>query len=167
MLRVYFLQQWYALADEALEDALYDSQALQRFARIELEAEGSPDAATLLNVPPPARNQRPVQSALHRDQRRPRRPRPAAARRDAGGRKALIAAPCSAKNKKRARDPDMHQTKKGNQWHFEMKAHIGADRGNTAGAHCGRHRRGIGKRGTEDWRKTATRSTLSSLWPTW
>ena len=49
MLRVYFLQQWYALADEALEDALYDSQALQRFARIDLSAEGVPDATTLLN----------------------------------------------------------------------------------------------------------------------
>ncbi len=48
MLRVYFLQQWYALADEALEDALYDSQALQRFARIEVDAEGVPDATTLL-----------------------------------------------------------------------------------------------------------------------
>ena len=48
MLRVYFLQQWYALADEALEDALYDSQALQRFARIDLGAEGVPDATTLL-----------------------------------------------------------------------------------------------------------------------
>ena len=49
MLRVYFLQQWYALADEALEDALYDSHALQSFARIELAAEGVPDATTLLN----------------------------------------------------------------------------------------------------------------------
>ena len=49
MLRVYFLQQWYGLADEALEDALYDSQALQQFARIDLSAEGVPDATTLLN----------------------------------------------------------------------------------------------------------------------
>ena len=49
MLRVYFLQQWYALADEALEDALYDSQALHSFARIDLTAEGVPDATTLLN----------------------------------------------------------------------------------------------------------------------
>jgi hypothetical protein len=48
MLRVYFLQQWYALADEALEDPLYDSQALQRLAGIELAAEGVPDATTLL-----------------------------------------------------------------------------------------------------------------------
>ena len=49
MLRVYFLQQWYGLADEALEDALYDSQALRSFARIDLAAEGVPDATTLLN----------------------------------------------------------------------------------------------------------------------
>src|ERR1039457_6733851 len=48
MLRVYFLQQWYGLADEALEDALYDSQSLQGFARIDLAAEGVPDATTLL-----------------------------------------------------------------------------------------------------------------------
>jgi len=48
MLRVYFLQQWYCLADEALEDALYDSQALRGFARIDLAAEGVPDATTLL-----------------------------------------------------------------------------------------------------------------------
>ena len=49
MPRVYFLQQWYGLADEALEDALYDSPALQSFARIDLAAEGVPDATTLLN----------------------------------------------------------------------------------------------------------------------
>ena len=49
MLRVYFLQQWYALADEALEDALYDRHALQSFARIDLAAEGVPDATTRLN----------------------------------------------------------------------------------------------------------------------
>jgi hypothetical protein len=54
MLRVYFLQQWYALADEALEDALYDSQALQRFAGIELDAEGVPDAIRLLAEREPA-----------------------------------------------------------------------------------------------------------------
>src|SRR5512136_2165488 len=50
MLRIYFLQQWYGLADEALEDALYDSQALQGFARIDLSADGLPDATTLLQV---------------------------------------------------------------------------------------------------------------------
>jgi IS5 family transposase len=54
MLRVYFLQQWYALADEALEDALYDSQALQRFAGIELDAEGGARCHDAAQVPPPA-----------------------------------------------------------------------------------------------------------------
>src|SRR5471030_1581859 len=49
MLRIYFLQQWYTLADEALEDALYDSQALRAFAGIDLSAESVPDATTLLN----------------------------------------------------------------------------------------------------------------------
>ena len=127
MLRVYFLQQWYGLADEALEDALYDSQALQRFARIDLSAEGVPDATTLLELPPSAGNARPVQGPLHRHQRRPRRARSAAARRHAGGRhahrRAVLHQECEAE-----RDPEMHQTKKGNQWYFGMKAHIGADR---------------------------------------
>src|SRR5580698_8191197 len=49
MLRIYFLQQWYTLADEALEDALYDSQALRTFAGLDLGADGVPDATTLLN----------------------------------------------------------------------------------------------------------------------
>jgi IS5 family transposase len=48
MLRIYFLQQWYGLADEALEDALYDSQALRGFAGIELNRDPMPDATTLL-----------------------------------------------------------------------------------------------------------------------
>ena len=49
MLRIYFLQQWYALADEALEDAIYDSQAMRTFAGIDLSVEAVPDATTLLN----------------------------------------------------------------------------------------------------------------------
>src|SRR5215216_1971642 len=49
MLRVYFVQQWYGLADEAVEDALYDSQALRRFAGIELNREPIPDATTVLH----------------------------------------------------------------------------------------------------------------------
>ena len=127
MLRVYFLQQWYGLADEALEDALYDSQALQGFARMDLQAEGVPDATTLLkfrhlleahdlcqglftalNADPTARGLLLREGTLV----------------DA----TLIAAPSSTKNQAKQRDPEMHQTKKGNQWYFGMKAHIGADR---------------------------------------
>jgi IS5 family transposase len=127
MLRVYFLQQWYGLADEALEDALYDSQALQRFARIELDAEGVPDATTLLKFRRLLETHdlcKGLFTAINADL-------------DARGLllregtlvdATLIAAPSSTKNEKRARDPEMHQTKKGNQWYFGLKAHIGTDR---------------------------------------
>ncbi len=127
MLRVYFLQQWYALADEALEDALYDSHALQSFARIELAAEGVPDATTLLNFRHLLETHDLCKSLFP------------AINADLGARglllregtlvdATLIAAPSSTKNQAKQRDPEMHQTKKGNQWYFGMKAHIGADR---------------------------------------
>ena len=127
MLRVYFLQQWYALADEALEDALYDSQALQRFARIELEAEGVPDATTLLKFRHLLETHdlgKALCTAINADLAARGLLLRAGTLVDA----TLIAAPSSTKNEKRARDPEMHQTKKGNQWYFGMKAHIGADR---------------------------------------
>ena len=123
MLRIYFLQQWYGLADEALEDALYDSQALRHFARIDLSAEGVPDATTLethdlckglftaINADLAARGLLLREGTLV----------------DA----TLIAAPPSTKNQNKERDPQMHQTKKGNQWYFGMKAHISADRDST------------------------------------
>lgn len=127
MLRVYFLQQWYGLADEALEDALYDSQSLQSFARIDLAAEGVPDATTLLKF----RRLLEAHDLCHGLF--------AAINADLTARglllregtlvdATLIAAPSSTKNQEKKRDPEMHQTKKGNQWHFGMKAHIGADR---------------------------------------
>jgi IS5 family transposase len=127
MLRVYFLQQWYSLADEALEDALYDSQALQQFARIDLSAEGVPDATTLLNFRHLLETHDLCKGLFH------------AINADLTARglllregtlvdATLIAAPPSTKNLKKERDPEMHQTKKGNQWYFGMKAHIGADR---------------------------------------
>jgi IS5 family transposase len=127
MLRVYFLQQWYALADEALEDALYDSQALQRFAHIELDAEGVPDATTLLKFRRLLETHDLCQglfTAINADLAA----RGLLLREGTLVDATLIAAPSSTKNEKRERDPEMHQTKKGNQWHFGMKAHIGADR---------------------------------------
>ena len=127
MLRVYFLQQWYALADEALEDALYDSQALQRFARIDLSAEGVPDATTLLNFRHLLETHDLCQglfTAINADLAA----RGLLLREGTLVDATLIAAPSSTKNQKKARDPEMHQTKKGNQWYFGMKAHIGADR---------------------------------------
>ena len=127
MLRVYFLQQWYALADEALEDALYDSQALQRFARIELEAEGVPDATTLLKFRRLLETHdlcKALFTAINTDLAA----RGLLLREGTLVDATLIAAPASTKNAGKQRDPAMHQTKKGNQWYFGLKAHIGADR---------------------------------------
>jgi IS5 family transposase len=127
MLRVYFLQQWYALADEALEDALYDSQALQHFARIDLRAGGVPDATTLLNFRRLLETHDLCQglfTAINTDLAA----RGLLLREGTLVDATLIAAPPSTKNKEKKRDPEMHQTKKGNQWYFGMKAHIGADR---------------------------------------
>ena len=127
MLRVYFLQQWYGLADEALEDALYDSQALQSFARIDLSAEGVPDATTLLNFRHLLETHdlcKALFTAINADLTARGLLLRAGTLVDA----TLIAAPSSTKNQDKQRDPEMHQTKNGNQWYFGMKAHIGADR---------------------------------------
>ena len=127
MLRVYFLQQWYGLADEALEDALYDSQALRGFARIELADAGVPDATTLLNFRRLLETHdlcKGLFAAINADLTA----RGLLLREGTLVDATLIAAPCSTKNQEKKRDPEMHQTKKGNQWYFGMKAHIGADR---------------------------------------
>jgi IS5 family transposase len=127
MLRVYFLQQWYGLADEALEDALYDSQALRSFARIDLSAEGVPDATTLLKFRRLLETHdlcKGLFTAINADLTA----RGLLLREGTLVDATLIAAPSSTKNEEQQRDPEMHQTKKGNQWYFGMKAHIGADR---------------------------------------
>lgn len=126
MLRMYFVQQWYGLADEAVEDAVYDSQALRNFLDIDLSRQGVPDATTLMGFRhlleahdlPQALlvevNAMLIERGLLMSQ---------GTLVDA----TLIAAPSSTKNREHARDPEMHQTKKGNQWHFGLKAHIGVD----------------------------------------
>ena len=127
MLRVYFLQQWYGLADEALEDALYDSQSLQGFGRIDLAAEGVPDATTLLKFRRLLETHdlcKGLFAAINADLAA----RGLLLREGTLVDATLIAAPPSTKNRERKRDPEMHQTRKGNQWYFGMKAHIGADR---------------------------------------
>src|ERR1035438_2686988 len=127
MLRMYFLQQWYGLADEALEDALYDSQALRGFARMDLAAEGVPDATTLLKFRRRLETHdlcKGLFTAINADLTARGLMMRAGTLVDA----TLIAAPSSTKNKEKQRDPEMHQTRKGNQWYFGRKAHIGADR---------------------------------------
>ena len=126
MLRIYLLQQWYALADEALEDALYDSQALRGFAGIELNRDPVPDATTVLHF----RHWLEVHGltrVLFEEVGAMLAERGLLMRQGTIVDATIIAAPPSTKNKEKARDPEMHQTKKGNQWYFGMKAHIGVD----------------------------------------
>ena len=126
MLRIYFLQQWYALADEALEDALYDSQALRGFAGIELNRDPVPDATTVLHF----RHwleEHDLTRVLFDEVGAMLEERGLLMRQGTIVDATIIAAAPSTKNKQKSRDPEMHQTKKGNQWHFGMKAHIGVD----------------------------------------
>jgi transposase, IS5 family len=126
MLRIYFLQQWFNLSDPAVEEALYDSPLMRQFAGIDLGRERVPDETTVLKF------------------------RHLLEEHDLGGEMletvnlhlasrgikistgtivdaTIIHAPSSTKNREQQRDPEMHQTKKGNQWYFGMKAHVGVD----------------------------------------
>ena len=126
MLRIYFLQQWYGLADGALEDALYDSQALRGFAGIDLAVATVPEATTVLNF----RHwleEHDLSRVLFDEVGAMLEERGLLMRQGTIVDATIIAAPPSTKNKSKARDPEMHQTKKGNQWYFGMKAHIGVD----------------------------------------
>jgi IS5 family transposase len=123
---MYCLQQWYGLADEALEDALYDSQALRDFVGIDLSRESVPDATTLLKF----RRlllANDLTKALFEEINAHLADHGLLMRAGTIVDATIIAAPSSTKNAGNARDPEMHQTKKGNQWHFGMKAHIGVD----------------------------------------
>ena len=126
MLRIYFLQQWYALADEALEDAIYDSQAMRDFVGIDLAIESVPDATTLLRfrhlLEKHALTQRifaEINAHLAEQGLFMREGTIVDA--------TIVAAAPSTKNQAKQRDPEMKQTKKGNQWYFGLKAHIGVD----------------------------------------
>ena len=113
MLRLYFLQQWYGLADEALEDALYDSQALRGFAAIDLAVATVPDATTVLNF----RHwleEHDLTRALFDEVGAMLEERGLLMRQGTIVDATIIAAPPSTKNKSKSRDPEMHQTKKGN-----------------------------------------------------
>lgn len=126
MLRMYCIANWFNLADEACEDALYDVPAFREFCRIDLGRERVPDATTLLNFRH-LLEQHNLGAALFE---KVGELLLANGMKLSGGTivdATLIAAPPSTKNQDKARDPEMHQTKKGNQWHFGMKLHIGVD----------------------------------------
>ncbi|WP_407462949.1 IS5 family transposase [Xanthomonas campestris] len=125
MLRIHLLQQWYALSDPAMEEALHEIPTLRRFAQLG-GLDDIPDETTILNFRRllethglAARMLDAVNAHLARKGQSLRSGTIVDA--------TLIAAPSSTKNADHARDPEMHQTKKGNQWYFGMKAHIGVD----------------------------------------
>src|SRR3569833_1572600 len=126
MLRIYFLLLWYGLADEALEDALYDSQALRGFAGIDLSVATVPDATMLLYFLHWL-EEHDLTRALFDEIGAMLEERGLLMRQGTIVDATIIAAPPSTKNKSKARDPEMHQTKKGNEWNFGIKAHVRPD----------------------------------------
>lgn len=126
MLRLHFLQHWFNLSDPAAEEALYDSVSMRRFVGIDLGREPVPDETTILHF----------RHLLERhDLAKPLFERVNAHLASRGLKVAsgtivdatIITAPSSTKNQAKARDPAMHQTRKGQQWYFGMKLHIGVD----------------------------------------
>jgi IS5 family transposase len=126
MLRIYFLQQWFNLSDPAVEEALYDSVVMRDFVGIDLGREPVPDETTVCKfrhlLEEHALGGEMLETVnLHLESRGVRITTGTIV--DA----TIIHAPSSTKNREQKRDPEMHQTKKGKQWYFGMKAHVGVD----------------------------------------
>ena len=126
MLRVYFLQNWYALSDPMAEETLYDSEAMRRFSGIELGDDRIPDETTILNFRH-LLERHGLTEAIFADVNAHLADKGITLRSGTLVDATIIDAPSSTKNKAKARDPEMSSTKKGNEWYFGMKAHIGVD----------------------------------------
>lgn len=126
MLRIYFLQQWFNLSDPAVEDALYDSNAMREFVGIDLGREAAPDETTVCKFRKLLVKQRLGKALLKGVNAHLRRQ----GIRMSNGTivdATIISAPSSTKNGEGERDPEMGHTAKGKEWHFGMKAHVGVD----------------------------------------
>lgn len=126
MLRMYIVQQSLGLSDEGIEDALYDSHAIRNFVGIDLGREAAPDATTLLKFRHLLEEHQ-LTETIFATIKAHLASQGLMLREGTVVDATIIAAPSSTKNREGQRDPEMHQTKKGNQWHFGMKAHIGVD----------------------------------------
>ncbi len=126
MLRIYVLQQWFNLSDPAVEEALYDSLAMRGFVGIDLGREPVPDETTVCRFRHLI-ERHDLGSRLFEEVHRHLEAKGLKLSKGTIVDATIIAAPSSTKNAEKARDPDMHQTKKGNQWYFGMKAHVGID----------------------------------------
>ena len=127
MLRIYFLQQWFNLSDPQAEDAIYDSESMRRFARVELGDDVVPDESTILRFRH-LLEQHGLTKELFDAIADLLEERRLLLRAGTIVDATIIAAPSSTKNASATRDPEMKQTRKGHNWHFGMKLHIGADK---------------------------------------
>jgi IS5 family transposase len=128
MLRMYLMQNWFNLSDVSVEDAIYDSYAMRSFMQLDFFTEQVPDSTTLLHFRHLIESNK-IGEKIFNDVK---------GRLDKSGLimhggsivdATIISAPSSTKNKDGKRDPEMHQTKKGNQWYHGMKIHSGVDAG--------------------------------------
>lgn len=126
MLRMYFLQHWFNLSDPAVEEALYDSPTMRAFVGIDLGREPVPDETTVCKFRH-LLEEHGLGCALFEEVRRHLRAQGLTVSTGTIVDATIIAAPSSTKNASGTRDPEMHQTRKGQQWYFGMKAHLGVD----------------------------------------
>ena len=126
MLRISFLQNWFNLSDPAVEEALYDSLSMREFVGIDLGRESAPDETTVCKFRH-LLEQHELGKRLFEEVGRHLQNKGLKVSTGTIVDATIINAPSSTKNQDKARDPEMHQTGKGNQWYFGMKAHIGVD----------------------------------------
>ena len=126
MLRIYFMQQWYALSDPAMEDALYEVESMRRFAGLDLTDDVMPDETTILKFRH-LLEKHALTGQMMNIINDTLEERGLLLKGGTMVDATIIHAPPSTKNRDKQRDPEMHQTKKGNQWYFGMKVHVGAD----------------------------------------
>ena len=126
MLRIHFMQQWFALSDPGMEEALHDIPVLRAFAGLDIGSDRIPDESSILRFRHRLETLGVAEQFLA-EVNALLSERGLLLRQGTLVDATLIAAPSSTKNQDRARDPEMHQTRKGSNWHFGMKAHIGVD----------------------------------------
>lgn len=127
MLRIYCLQQWFNLSDPQAEDSIYDSESMRRFAGVELGDDVVPDETTILRFRHLLEKHR-LTEAIFVAVQEHLEERGLLVRSGTIVDATIISAPSSTKNRSESRDPEMRQTKKGNNWFFGMKLHVGTDR---------------------------------------
>jgi IS5 family transposase len=126
MLKIFFLQKWYALADVSVEEEIWDRKSFQKFLNIDAGSDGVPDATTLENFRHTLEESN-TGEKIFMNINRLLSEQGLILQNGTSVDATIIAAPSSTKNQEKKRDPDMKQTKKGNQWYFGMKLHCGTD----------------------------------------